>query len=123
MPNDEMQNFDPISILVFIPILDRIVYPLMRRAGWELRPMLRITIGFWLAGFCLMYAAIVQHLIYSAGPCYKHPATTMLTPDPKLCPNGFDGDTPLPNHVHIVIQTPAYVFIGLSEIFISVTGT
>lgn len=25
MPNDLMQNFDPISILVFIPILDKVV--------------------------------------------------------------------------------------------------
>lgn len=28
----------------------------------------------------------------------------------------------IPNKVHIAVQTPAYVFIGLSEIFISVTG-
>jgi POT family proton-dependent oligopeptide transporter len=28
----------------------------------------------------------------------------------------------LPNNVHIAIQTPAYIFIGISEIFISVTG-
>jgi proton-dependent oligopeptide transporter, POT family len=66
MPNDEMQNFDPISILVFIPILDRIVYPLMRRAGYELRPMARITIGFVLASFSLAYAAGVQALIYAS---------------------------------------------------------
>ena len=120
MPNDEMQNFDPVSILVFIPILDRIVYPLLRKAGYELRPMLRITLGFWLAALCLAYAAIVQHLIYAAGPCYDHPATSAA--GPSGCPQGWDGKTPLPNNVHIAIQTPAYVFIGLSEIFISVTG-
>ena len=31
MPNDFMQNFDPISILIFTPLLDRILYPLLRR--------------------------------------------------------------------------------------------
>lgn len=62
-----------ISILVFIPILERVVYPIMRRAGFELRPMQRITIGFVLASLSLAYAAIVQHLIYSAGPCYMEP--------------------------------------------------
>ena len=113
MPNDFMQNFDPLSILIFTPILDRVLYPVLRRMGVELRPITRITIGFFLAGVGLAYAAIVQHLIYSAGPCYDRPGA---------CPAGMDGDTPLPNHVHIAVQAPAYVFIGLAEIFISVTG-
>ena len=113
MPNDFMQNFDPLSILIFTPILDRIVYPLLRRAGIELRPIARITIGFWFAALCLAYAAIVQHLIYKAGPCYDRPGA---------CPEGMDGETSLPNNIHIAIQTPAYIFIGLAEIFISVTG-
>jgi len=113
MPNDLMQNFDPISIIIFIPILDRIVYPALRRFHIELKPIARITIGFCLAGLCLAYAAIVQHIIYSSGPCYGAPGA---------CPAGMDGKSPLPNNVHIAVQTPAYVFIGISEIFISVTG-
>ncbi|CAI0652634.1 unnamed protein product [Colletotrichum noveboracense] len=113
MPNDFMQNFDPISILVFTPILDKVVYPLLRKAGIELKPIMRITIGFWLGALCLAYAAIVQHLIYKAGPCYEAPGA---------CPEGLSNGASLPNHVHIAVQTPAYVFIGLSEIFISVTG-
>ncbi|KAH9884374.1 PTR2-domain-containing protein [Xylariomycetidae sp. FL2044] len=114
MPNDLMQNFDPIAILVFLPILDRFVYPLLRRRGIELRPIARITIGFWLGALCLAYAAIVQHLIYDAGPCYT---------SPNNCPAGTAEDgTKLPNNVHIAIQTPAYVFVGVAEIFISVTG-
>ncbi|EME77436.1 uncharacterized protein MYCFIDRAFT_54281 [Pseudocercospora fijiensis CIRAD86] len=113
MPNDLMQNFDPITIIIFIPILDRVVYPILRKMKIELKPIARITIGFFLASLCLAYAAIVQHLIYSAGPCYSSPGA---------CPAGMDGLSPLPNHVHIAVQTPAYVFIGLSEIFISVTG-
>lgn len=113
MPNDLMQNFDPISILVFIPILDKLVYPALRRWHIELKPIARISIGFFFASVCLAYAAIVQHIIYSAGPCYDQPGK---------CPAGMDGDSPLPNHVHIVVQTPAYMFIGIAEIFISVTG-
>ncbi|GAB7326886.1 hypothetical protein MBLNU13_g10807t1 [Cladosporium sp. NU13] len=113
MPNDFMQNFDPISILVFTPLLDRVLYPILRRRGIELRPIMRITIGFSFAAICMAYAAIVQHLVYSAGPCYDAPGA---------CPAGMDGETKLPNNVHIAVQTPAYVFIGLSEIFISVTG-
>lgn len=113
MPNDFMQNFDPISILVFTPILDKVVYPILRRMGIELKPIVRITIGFTLAALCLAYAAIVQHLIYNAGPCFDQPGG---------CPAGKDGQKKLPNNVHIAVQAPAYVFIGLAEIFISVTG-
>ncbi|KAG5977772.1 hypothetical protein E4U56_006891 [Claviceps arundinis] len=114
MPNDFMQNFDPLSILIFTPILEKLVYPFLRKRGIELRPIARITIGFFFASLCLGYAAIVQHLIYSAGPCYD---------SPRDCPAGTlaDGKT-IPNNIHVAIQTPAYVFIGLAEIFISVTG-
>ncbi|KAF7558009.1 hypothetical protein G7Z17_g339 [Cylindrodendrum hubeiense] len=113
MPNDFMQNFDPVSILIFTPLLESFVYPLLRKFGIELRPIMRITIGFWLAAICLAYAAIVQHLIYNAGPCYESPGD---------CAAGKVGDSTISNNVHIAVQTPAYIFIGLSEIFISVTG-
>jgi len=114
MPNDLMQNFDPISIIVFIPILDMVVYPILRKFKIELKPIARITIGFFFGAICLAYAAIVQHIIYNAGPCYGNPGG---------CPAGMNADGgALPNNVHIAVQTPAYVFIGLAEIFISVTG-
>ncbi|KAM0251909.1 hypothetical protein ACHAQJ_007971 [Trichoderma viride] len=113
MPNDFMQNFDPISILIFTPLLDILVYPALRKAGINIRPIARISLGFIFISLCLGYAAIVQHLIYSAGPCYE---------DPLVCAAAtVDGQT-LPNNVHIAVQTPAYLFVGLAEIFISVTG-
>jgi POT family proton-dependent oligopeptide transporter len=114
MPNDFMQNFDPLSILLFTPILDQVLYPILRRAGVELRPIARISIGFFFAALGIAYAAIVKHLIYKAGPCYGSP----LECEAALRADG----KPLPNHVHIAVQAPAYVFIGLAEIFISVTG-
>lgn len=61
----------------------------------------------------MMYAAIVQHLIYSSGPCYEQP----------LCTDSVDkAGVSHGNDVHIAVQTPAYVFIGISEIFASVSG-
>lgn len=112
IPNDLMQNFDPISIIVFIPLLETLVYPLMRRLKIPFRPITRISLGFVVASLAMMYAAIVQHLIYSAGPCYEHP----------LCPASEVDGTAYGNNIHIAIQTPAYVFIGISEIFASVSG-
>ncbi|KAH0532461.1 hypothetical protein TsFJ059_001149 [Trichoderma semiorbis] len=113
MPNDFMQNFDSISILIFTPVLEMLVYPALRKAGIKIRPIARITLGFVWISMCLGYAAIVQHLIYNAGPCYKSPLECDAA--------NVDGKT-LPNNVHIAVQAPAYVFVGLAEIFISVTG-
>ncbi|RHZ53723.1 peptide MFS transporter [Aspergillus thermomutatus] len=112
IPNDLMQNFDPISIIVFIPILETLVYPLLRRLHIRFRPITRISLGFIVASLAMMYAAIVQHLIYSAGPCYEHP----------LCDASIVDGESQGNRVHIAIQTPAYMFIGVSEIFASVSG-
>ncbi|PGH18913.1 hypothetical protein AJ80_04332 [Polytolypa hystricis UAMH7299] len=112
IPNDLMQNFDPISIIIFIPILDRLVYPVLQRLHIPFRPISRITVGFFIASLAMMYAAIVQHLIYSAPPCYFEP----------LCKASIVDGVKQGNKVHIAIQTPAYVFIGVSEIFASVSG-
>lgn len=112
IPNDLMQNFDPIAIIVFVPLMDRVVYPLLRKARIPFRPISRITFGFWVAALAMAYAAIVQHLIYSAGPCYEHP----------LCDASVVNGVAYGNNVHIAIQTPAYMLIGISEIFASATG-
>ncbi|KAG9772354.1 Peptide transporter PTR2 [Exophiala dermatitidis] len=112
IPNDLMQNFDPISIIVFVPILDRLVYPLLRKKRIAFKPISRIVTGFTIASLAMMYAAIVQHEIYIRGPCYEHP----------LCDASIVNGKAQGNNIHIAIQTPAYMLIGISEIFASATG-
>lgn len=107
IPNDIMQNIDPLTIIIFIPIMDRLVYPFLRKIGIKFRPITRITWGFILGSMAMAYAAIVQHLIYISPPCYNAPSA-------DSCKSG--------NNVHVAVQTPAYLFIGLSEIFASITG-
>lgn len=108
LPNDLLFNLNPISIILFIPIMEKGLYPLLRRLHIPFRPITRITFGFFLASAAMVYAAIVQHLIYSSGPCYQYPLE---------CDGGET-----PNRVHIAVQVPSYVLIGLSEIFASITG-
>ncbi|KAI5301955.1 hypothetical protein KEM56_001189 [Ascosphaera pollenicola] len=112
IPNDLMQNFDPIAVIVFIPVMEKIFYPALLKMKIQVRPITRISFGFIVASVAMAYAAIVQHLIYANGPCYESPNACII-----------DGEEYTgPNNVHIGIQTPAYVFIGISEIFASVTG-
>ncbi|KAK9235939.1 POT family-domain-containing protein [Lipomyces kononenkoae] len=111
IPNDIMQNIDPLAIIIFIPIVDTFVYPYLRKVGIPFRPITRIFFGFLFAAIAMAYAAIVQHLIYTTGPCYEYPLA---------CDASNGGQ--IPNDVHVAIQTPAYFFIAMSEIFASVTG-
>lgn len=112
IPNDLMQNFDPIAIIVFLPIIDRFFMPALRKAGIRFPPINRIVVGFWIASLAMVYAAVIQYYIYKAGPCFDHP----------LCDASIvDGQT-TGNNIHIASQTGAYMLIGISEIFASVTG-
>ncbi|KAG8530884.1 uncharacterized protein KY384_004241 [Bacidia gigantensis] len=104
MPNDEMQNIDPVVIIIFIPIMDKIVYPFLRKRGFPMYPVTRITWGFILTGVSMAFAAGIQHQIYIRAPGYNMPTE-----------NG-------PNDIHVAVQTPGYLIIGLAEIFASITG-
>ncbi|CAO0802192.1 unnamed protein product [Mucor circinelloides] len=104
VPNDIMQNINPLTLVLFIPIMDKFVYPGLRRIGIPFRPIMRITCGFVFAALAMAYAAGIQALIYSSGPYYDNPSGTNK------------------NDVSAGYIVPAYILIGISEIFASITG-
>ncbi|KAK2748782.1 hypothetical protein FQN57_000363 [Myotisia sp. PD_48] len=112
IPNNLMQNFDPIAILIAVPLLDRIVYPFLQRRHIRFLPITRLTIGFLVASLAMLYAAVLQDNIYKAPPCFGKP----------LCDASMVNGVAQGNDIHIAIQAPAYMFIGLAEVFLSVTG-
>ena len=59
--NDIMQNLNPFTLIVTIPIMDRIFYPLLRRYGFQMRPMVRITWGFFFAASAM---AVSKHISF-----------------------------------------------------------
>jgi POT family proton-dependent oligopeptide transporter len=64
VPNDVINNLDPLGLIVFIPICDLLVYPGLRRIGINFSPIKRITAGFFTGAAAMVWAAVVQHYIY-----------------------------------------------------------
>lgn len=109
LPNDILQAIDSITIIIFIPVCESIVYPFIRRFT-PFRAITKIFWGFMFGAASMVYAAVLQHFIYAAGPCYEFPMS---------CAPEY-ADTP--NRIHVALQTPAYFLIGMSEILASITG-
>ncbi|KAF1848188.1 DNA repair helicase [Cucurbitaria berberidis CBS 394.84] len=117
LPNDILPNLDPITIILLIPIMDRLIYPFIRtRLHFAFTPITRITLGFLFAALAMLYAGILQTVIYAAPPCYSHPLK---------CAAGMiegGGGRYKPNELHVAWQAPAYILVALSEILASITG-
>lgn len=109
LPNDILQCFDSITIIVFIPLFERFLYPFIRRYT-PFRAITKIAWGFMFGAASMAYAAVLQHYIYKAGPCYDAP---------MACAPEYSNT---PNQIHVALQTPAYVLLGTSEILASITG-
>ncbi|KAI8100120.1 POT family-domain-containing protein [Halteromyces radiatus] len=103
IPNDILQTLNPLTLVICIPIMDRVIYPILHRLGFPMRPMSRITCGFVFASLAMAYAAIIQHIIYTRPPYYDHPTGNK-------------------NDITAAIIVPAYILIAISEIFASITG-
>lgn len=72
VPNDLFNNFNPLTIIILIPILDYLIYPTLRKYKIDFKPVYRITFGFVLAAFSQVAGAIIQYKIYTSHPCGYH---------------------------------------------------
>lgn len=69
VPNDLFYNFNALTIIVFMPFLDYIVYPTLRKNKIEFRPVQRVSLGFALVALAQIIGAILQWRIYKTLPC------------------------------------------------------
>jgi POT family proton-dependent oligopeptide transporter len=109
LPNDILQNIDPLVLIIFIPFFEKIFYPSLRRFNINFKPISRITCGFILASISMAWAALVQYLIYSTGPNFSF--------DHNPCDKCQTF-----NNITVAWQIPSYFFIAISEIFAVITG-
>lgn len=109
IPNDFLQCLNPIAILCYIPLFERVIYPFIRdQLRVNLTAILKIAAGFQVAALAMFYAGYLQWKIYKMSSC-----------DDK---SGSCDHLQMPNNVSVVWQIPSYVLIAISEILASVTG-
>ncbi|KAF2239067.1 PTR2-domain-containing protein [Viridothelium virens] len=107
-PNDLLTNFNPLTIIVTIPILSHIVYPTLHRYNIKFGRIARITFGFTLAWISGVIGAIVQWRVYKTNPCGYYPTG---------CDIG-DGVSTL----NVWLQIPNIALGAISECFCNVTA-
>ncbi|RKF75383.1 Peptide transporter PTR2 [Golovinomyces cichoracearum] len=116
LPNDVLSNLDPLALIIFIPIFDVIIYPLLRKAKINLTPIKKITLGFYIGAAAMVWAAVIQAYIYKKSLCGSNAAGRL----PSSL--GGDGKKPCPPvSISVWAQSGAYVLIAISEILASIT--
>ncbi|KAJ5731364.1 uncharacterized protein N7483_005872 [Penicillium malachiteum] len=111
VPNDVVNNLDPFALIICIPLCDAFLYPGLRKMGFQFTAIKKIFVGFIFAAIAMIWSAAVQYYIYKTSPC-GYNANDCYTAD------GAIRAAPL----SVWIQTGAYIFIALSEIFASITS-
>ncbi|XP_067890352.1 solute carrier family 15 member 1-like isoform X2 [Heterodontus francisci] len=67
---DQMQTVNPILILILVPFVDVIVYPLIAKCKLNFTPLRKMTVGMLLAASAFVAAAIVQIQIDKTLPTF-----------------------------------------------------
>ncbi|XP_038157891.1 solute carrier family 15 member 1b [Cyprinodon tularosa] len=67
---DQMQTVNPILILIMVPVVDIILYPLISKCKLNFTPLKKMTVGMFLAALAFVAAALVQLQIDKTLPVF-----------------------------------------------------
>jgi proton-dependent oligopeptide transporter, POT family len=88
----QMQALNPLLVMILIPFNNAVLYPALRRVGFEATALRRMTFGIAIAGFSWIIAGSIQLALEAGVP------------------------------VSITWQILPYVFLTLGEVLVSATG-
>jgi len=88
----QMQAFNPLLVMILIPFNNIVLYPWLRRRGWDPTSLRRMTLGIAFAGFAWVVAGGLQ-LVLDGG-----------------------------DKITILWQVLPYAFLTLGEVLVSATG-
>lgn len=134
VPNDLIQNLDPLALIIFIPLCDQFIYPWLRKKEIRFTALKRIFWGFMTGFAAMVIACIIQYYIYKKAPpqcgkanmndCADITKKLMDAAEAEAKKNGTVSTLHLVGYadINVWVQTPAYILIAFSEIFASITG-
>lgn len=108
VPNDLLDNLNPLAIIILIPIMNHGIYPLLRKMGIRFGPIKRMTFGFLLAAVGATGYVVLQHYIYKTSPCGDHASTC-------------EGDNPV-SPISLWVYAVPTIITATSEVFVNITA-
>ncbi|NXL47946.1 S15A1 protein, partial [Podilymbus podiceps] len=84
---DQMQTVNPILIIIMVPVVDAVIYPLIKKCKINLTPLRKITVGMFLASLAFVAAALVQVQIDKTLPVFPAAEQSQI----KIINLGTDG--------------------------------
>ncbi|XP_062370917.1 solute carrier family 15 member 1 [Cinclus cinclus] len=67
---DQMQIVNPILIVIMVPVVDSVVYPLIKKCKLNFTPLKKMTVGMFLGSMAFVAAALVQVQIDKTYPVF-----------------------------------------------------
>uniref|UniRef100_A0A3P9NIB0 Solute carrier family 15 member 1 n=1 Tax=Poecilia reticulata TaxID=8081 RepID=A0A3P9NIB0_POERE len=75
---DQMQTINPILILTLVPIMDSLVFPLIKKCGLNFTPLKKMTVGMILGALAFVCAAVIQLQIDKTLPVFPSASQSQL---------------------------------------------
>ena len=110
VPAASLSLFDIVAVLVLIPIMDHVVYPLVSYFGISFTPLRRVGVGMLFASASVIVAGVVE----------IHRRNTWKDGD-FFIQNVFD-ETRNASSVNVFWQIPQFMLVGASEVLMVITG-
>ncbi|EDU42666.1 peptide transporter PTR2-A [Pyrenophora tritici-repentis] len=109
-PNDVLPGMNQVGCILFSPLVEYVLDPILARRRIYLRPVTRIVIGFSFVVLAMLYAAVLQHFIYISPPCFDHPSSC------------GDHQSTAQARPDVWYQAPVYFLVAVGEVFAMTTA-
>lgn len=111
VPNDLINNLNPLTLVIFIPLIDKFFYPALRKANLRFTPIKRMACGFFVASAAMVSSTVMQYYIYKLSACPNEHVN-----------DGVYNDIDCRAPINVWAQAVPYCLIAFSEVFASITG-
>lgn len=108
VPNDVINNFNSLSIILCVPLVNYILYPALRRWRIHYGPVARITTGLAISTVGGVGYTVLNYYAYKQSPCGHYGSSGRCADEGLVAP------------ISIWWMAIPYALGGISEIFINV---